>query len=764
MARPTRRPGNLPAESTSFIGRRRELAALRKTLAEARLVTLVGPGGVGKTRLAIRSGTDLARAFPDGAWLVELADIRDPGVVIDAVLGALDLRDQTATGPRPVLLSYLREKELLLLVDNCEHLLDAAAQLATDVLRAAPGLKVIATSREPLSVPGEHVLPVPPLDLPRGPLDEPLEQLRLNEAVGLFVERASAASGGFELTADNRAAVVEVCRRLDGLPLAIELAAVRTRVLSPEQIRDRLADRFRLLTGGSRALPRHQTLQTAIEWSYDLLATDERALLRDLSVFAGRATLDDISAVCDAGDRPSRDILDLVSSLVDKSLVAKEDAPGEACYRLHETMREFARLRLAASGEAAIVAERFVEHYLSTCRRGSDAARSDLVAWLDWMDLEIDNIRSVLRRSLELGEIGRGMGLATSLRWYWATRATAEGVRWLDELLAIGSDDAELQAQALYLRGFLAVLLVDPVGATPALERAAALDRDAGRLGALRSSLSMASVAANMAGDRSAARRLLDEAETVTAGPDDIAATLALLQARALEGLFAGDVQAAIEASSDGARLSRRIGDLYTLKVWLLNLGTAALIAGDLDAARQQLEEALQIAHQVDDRVQEAYLLDAAGCLAAESGEPQLAAQLLGAAETMRTGAGARVMPFLAPLVGRAEATAVAALGRPRFEAAHGTGGRLSRDAAAQLALGRGSALVARPERGTGPLSKREEEVARLVAEGLTNKEIGARLFISEHTVDSHIRGILNKLGFDSRARIAAWIVASNEQ
>ena len=249
MARPTHRRGNLPAEATSFVGRRRELAELRKKIATVRLVTLVGPGGVGKTRLAIRSGTDLARAFPDGAWLVELADIRDPGLVDNAVLAALDLRDQAATQPRDLVLSHLRDRKLLLLVDNCEQLLEAAALLVTDVLKSAPGVRVVATSREPLSVTGEHVIPIPPLELPRAQGDELLDQLRLNESVELFIERAAAAAGRFELTASNRAAVVDLCRRLDGLPLAIELAAVRTRVLSVEQIDDRLADRFGLLTG-----------------------------------------------------------------------------------------------------------------------------------------------------------------------------------------------------------------------------------------------------------------------------------------------------------------------------------------------------------------------------------------------------------------------------------------------------------------------------------------------------------------------------------
>jgi predicted ATPase len=283
MARSTRRPGNLPAEASSFIGRRRELAELRKKLAGARLVCLAGPGGVGKTRLAVRGATDLARGFAGGAWMVELAQVQDPALVGNAVMAALDLRDQTATEPLPLLRSYLQDKELLLVVDNCEHLLEAAAQLVTEVIRAAPGVRVIATSREPLSVSGEHVVPVPPLELPAIVAAEPLSRLRQNEAVLLFTERAVAASGNFELIASNQAAVVDLCRRLDGLPLAIELAAVRTRVLTAEQILGRLTDRFSLLTGGSRAaLPRHQTLRTTIDWSHDLLEAAERALLRRL--------------------------------------------------------------------------------------------------------------------------------------------------------------------------------------------------------------------------------------------------------------------------------------------------------------------------------------------------------------------------------------------------------------------------------------------------------------------------------------------------
>ncbi len=378
MVRSAQRSGNLPAEAASFVGRRYEIAEARRTLTAARLVTLVGAGGVGKTRLAVRIATDLGRAFPGGVWLVELADLRDPALVGNAVLAALDLRDQAEREPVTLLRSYLRDKDLLLVLDNCEHLLDATARLIDDVLRAAPGVRVLATSREPLSVAGEHVLPVPPLDLP-SPQPESLAQTSRNDAVRLFVERAAAAAGRFELTDANRAAVVDVCRRLDGLPLAIELAAVRTRALSPDQIRDRLSDRFNLLTGGNRAaLPRHQTLRTAIEWSYDLLTPAEQTMLTRLCVFAGRYTLDDIEGVCSADDLPAAHALDLVTSLLDKSLLSKEDA-GVACYRLHETMREFARLKLREGGDADTVELRCADYYLSRCQQFAATGRYRLL-------------------------------------------------------------------------------------------------------------------------------------------------------------------------------------------------------------------------------------------------------------------------------------------------------------------------------------------------------------------------------------------------
>jgi predicted ATPase/DNA-binding CsgD family transcriptional regulator len=773
MARPARRPGNLPAEAASFIGRRRELAEIRKKLAEARLVSLVGPGGVGKTRLAIRAATDLGRGFRDGGWLVELAELVDPALVSHALMTALDLRDQAGAGPLVLLRDYLRDKELLLVADNCEHLLSAAGQVVTDMLKAAPRVRVIATSREPLTVPGEYVVPVPPLELPAPDEAEPLDRLRQNEAVMLFTERAAAASGTFELTAANRAAVAGLCRRLDGLPLAIELAAVRTRVLGAEQILDRLSDRFGLLTGGSRAaLPRHQTLRTTLEWSHDLLSESERVVFRRCCAFAGRFTLDDVEAACMSADVRAADALDVLSSLVGKSLVTREDARGLACYRLHETMREFARLKLAEADEEEALELRCAGYYRAQCSQSAMEGRYRLLEWLGWADLEMDNIRAILRRCLARADVACGLDLAASIGWYWITRAITEGMRWLEQFLAREGGDPQTRGWACFILGFLAVLKADPAAARPPLHAAVAAARRAGQRELLTEALAMSANAENLAGDRAAARHLLEEAHAATEGLAYPPGPIAVLQARALNGFFEADLGAVRAAAAEGARRARESGDIYALEMMLLNLGSAALLAGDLREAEPLLAEALRIARQIDDRVAQFHLIGGLGCHAARSGQARRAARLLGAADTVRTGVGANVIPFLAPAFAQAAEEAAAALGAAGFEAEFQAGQRLDRDAALGLALGepQGNAAPAadpvsgsrakRDQADPGPLGPREADVARLVADGLTNKQIGARLFISERTVDSHVRSILNKLGFSSRAQIAAWIAA----
>ena len=748
------------------MGRRRELADIRKALVAARLVSLVGPGGVGKTRLAVRAATDHQRGFADGVWWVDLAEIRDPALVATAVVAALDLRDQAAMTPLQVLLSHLRERELLLVLDNCEHLLESSAHLVAQVLRNAPYVRVVTTTREPLQVQGEHVVPVPPLGLPSVDGGEPLSQLRQNDAVMLFAERAAAASGTFELTSSNRMAVVQLCRRLDGLPLAIELAAVRTRVLTAEQILERLADRFALLTGGGRAaLPRQQTLRTTIDWSHDLLTAAEQVLLRRVCVFAGRFTVDDAEAVCAWGAGIAGQALDVMSALVEKSLVTKEDLQGLASYRLHESMREYASLKLKDATEQDVLDESYIEYYRTRCRDAEADARHRTVEWLHWVELEIDNIRSALQKCLAAGDWRRGIELATSIGYYWVTRGTTESKRWFDQLLTAAAGESDIPARAYHFRGWLDMLQIEPEAARPWLVRAIAAARATGDLSQLSESLSTASTAEHMAGDHAAAQTLLAEAEALSPELHSYPAAIGLIQARAISAFFEDDLDTAEATSADGVRLCREAGDLYYLQTMLQYLGQVAMLSGDLAGSKPWFLEALQIARQIDDRITQYVLLSLLSWHAATSGQARLAAQLQGAAEVIGSGAGAGMTGPAMPYLARADKAAMGALGASRFNTEREVGKRLSREAALRLALGESDQgnVAASDHPATGPLATREAEVAKLVAEGLTNKQIGTRLFISERTVATHVRNIMNKLGFDSRAQIASWMTSSDQ-
>ena len=742
-------------EATSFVGRRRELAELRQRLTSARLVSLVGPGGVGKTRLALKAAGVLARGFKDGAWVVELAGLSDPALVAEAFLAAYDVRHQSASEPLGVLVAHLSGKQALLVVDNCEHLVAAVAELTEWLLTACPRLRVLATSREPLGIGGESVVPVPPLELPvvggaTGP-----NKLELNEAVMLFVERAAAASGRFELTTSNSAAVAELCRRLDGLPLAIELAAVRTRLLSVDQIVARLTDRFGLLTGGSKvALPRHQTLGTAIDWSHDLLSADEQILLRRAGVFAGRFRLEDAEAVCAGGDIDRAAVLDLMSSLVDKSLLVRDDGSAVAGFRMHETMREYSRMKLVAAHEDELIAGRCVDHFVETCRRSATDG-SHLLEWLALIEFELENARWAFRRCLGKDDVPRAIDLAVSLGWYWITRATAEGVRWLDDVLATGAGTTQARAWVYLLSGYLAVLQGSAEAASAALDGAVAAARESSQPVVQSSALSLAAIADHLVGDPRSAVHHLEEAGAIIGEGGDLGARLTYFQSRSLHAFFTGDLNQAREAAMEGARISRETGAATSLGLMLVNLGFAALMTGEIGESKTRFEEALAVAREIDDRITQYYALSGLACVAVRLRPAKEAARLMGAAEGMRTQTGVRLNPVFALAVAGAERALAEKLGSQRLEAQMRAGRALPRESAIALAIGE--------QAGPSPakdqiLGQRQAEVAGLVAEGLSNKEIGARLFISEYTVDSHVRTILNKLGFNSRTQIAAWV------
>ncbi|MDG3012937.1 hypothetical protein G4X40_22645, partial [Rhodococcus sp. D2-41] len=342
--------GNLPAELTLFVGRRREASEVRGLLSGSRLVTLTGIGGVGKTRLSVHVAQEVGRAFDDGVWMVELGKVREPELVPEAVASALRLRGQAAQSPMELLVDFVGSRNLLLVLDNCEHVIDAAAGLAEVLLKSAPRLRVLATSREPLGIGGETVVAVPPLSVPDPAVSSSVRAMLRCDAVGLFVERARSAVPGFELTEASKGTVATICQRLEGLPLPIELTAARLRAMSVEQILERLTDRYRLLTRGSRGAPsRQQTLRQCVDWSYDLLSVRERELWARLSVFAGGFELEAAEQICGDGHGPG-DVLDLVSSLVDKSILIREDIGGAIRYRMLETLREYGRERLRGGG------------------------------------------------------------------------------------------------------------------------------------------------------------------------------------------------------------------------------------------------------------------------------------------------------------------------------------------------------------------------------------------------------------------------------
>ena len=654
-------------------------------------------------------------------------------------------------------MSRLRDSALLLVLDNCEHLLSAVAAVVDEILRAAPQVRVLVTSREPLQVSGEYVLPVPPLGLPPAHGGLSLDQLQQNEAVSLFVERARSATGAFELTSLNDSAVAEVCRRLDGLPLAIELAAVRTRVLSPEQILARLSDRFALLTGGARAaLPRQQTLRTTIDWSHDLLNPAEQRLLRRLCVFAGRFTLDDLDAVC-VWDDDSGPVLDQLSSLVDKSLVTRQDLGGITGFRLHETMRAYAAGKVRAAAEDHRLDDRFVEYYRTRTLESEGDFWHRPLAWLSWVRLEIDNISLALQTCLDASDWQRGLDIAMATAPYWSTQGTRDGRRWLDQLLAAAGESADIPARAYRLRGLVEMRRADAEAARPWLVRAIASARAVDDRPGLAEALASTSIAENMAGRPTVAAQLLEEADTIASVgmPDPL--PVQVLQAKAVHAFFAADVAAAVQISVAGERLCRASGDLSHLVQMLLYQGQAAIFTGDIDRATTLLDEALRVARQLDDRPAQFDLLTLLVWPASTTGQARLAAQLLGAAGGVQAQAAAGLTGPFEPLLATARQTVTDALGVTGFEAAFAAGQRMARDDALRLALGETPPDDVPDRAPAGPLAPRELEVAELVGEGLTNKQIAGRLFISDRTVATHVRNIMNKLGFDTRAQIAAW-------
>jgi predicted ATPase/DNA-binding CsgD family transcriptional regulator len=758
--RATATKGNLPAELTSFIGRRRQLQEVKAALSAARLVTLVGPGGVGKTRLALRVATELQRSVQDGVWLVELAGLRDAELVSKTVMTSVGLGDESGGWPMSRLIDYTAAKRMVLVLDNCEHLVDACAVLADALLREAPQLRILATSRQPLGISGETVVHVAPLSLPDGDGPTTPERIAQSEAISLLVERAGEAGGTLQLTPDNQDAIVELARRLDGIPLAIELAAVRMRSLGLDQVVERLDDRFRLLVGGSRVAPRRQqTLEATIAWSHDLLGSEEQAVLRRLSVFAGTFSLEAAEHVCNGGTVAPAGVIDALTALVDRSFVSCEGTSGTARYRLHESMREFARLQLADAGEEGLARHAHRSFFADMCR----ADDGSQVEALNVLDLEADNVRSALGRCL-VDPDGADVGLAmvAGLGRYWSNRALSEGVHWSETLLQQRGGDDALRGRALYVRGELAVTQGDHTAGLEAVREAGAIARRVRDHGLLVRILAIQAALQVIAGDLPAAHASSAEAQALADSLGDDMSLIAAAQSEAFLASMDGDFVRMRDVGLEAAARCKQCNELHMLSTHLTSAGMGALMLGEHAAAETSLNEALRATLVVDDRPGLVLRVELLACNAAMAGEGQRSATLLGAAEMLRRTGGYRISPFTRPHLERASELAKDRLGEGDFSAAFEAGSHLDREAAVAVAL-RVNLEPARQtiDKGVDPLGKREREVADLVAQGLSNKEIASRLFLSERTVETHVYNIMNKLGFNSRVQVAAWVSAT---
>jgi len=572
---------NLPVPLTSFVGRARELAELKRLLSSGRLLTLTGPGGTGKTRLALQLAEEVQETFAAGVWLVELASLADPTLVTSTVASTLGVREQPQRSIVDALLDYVRAKTLLLLLDNCEHLIEACAQLADMLLRAASRLKIVASSREALGIAGETAYRVPSLSLPEPRPLQDLEALAHNECVHLFVDRAATAYPGFRLTARNAPAVVQICRRLDGIPLALELAAARSRVFPPEQIAARLSDRFRLLTGGSRtALPRHQTLLALLDWSYQLLSEAERVLLRRLSVFAGGWSLEAAQAVC--SDGPGEEVLDPLVRLVDKSMVVVEEPleAAEGRYRLLETIRQYARDKLFESGEAEHVRDQHLEFFLRFAEIAEPRLRSaEQLEWLHRVETEYDNLRTALAWSLERSKSDRTLRLAGALSYFWVLRGIfSESYKWLNDALTFAErEQHEKSAAGTYT----------PTPVEMAQRAKALYGATLSQFGTL---------------DMKKGRTLIDESLRLWRALGDTWWTAVALELKALLLSVSPDFEMALACLEEGVALGRRIEDPWPLAVCLIRMGDALKPGGQAAAARPFLEEGVALARRIGDK------------------------------------------------------------------------------------------------------------------------------------------------------------------
>lgn len=745
--RSTERP-SLPADLTSFVSRRPELAELRGLLRTARLVTLTGPGGVGKTRLGIRAADAMTEHFTEGTWMVRLDAVSDPGLVAQSLLDGLGIADPSrSTGdPIPRLVEHLEHRHALLLLDSCEHVLDGVAPLLSELLQRAPGLTALVTSRQPVGIVGERLFLVAPLAVG----DD-----AASPAVALFADRAAAAHPGFQVTDDNHQLVTQICRALEGIPLAIELATVRLQVLSLAELLEHVDHRFALLTKGSSTAPaRQRTLQATIEWSFDLCTEHERALWTRVSVFAGGFDLSAATAVCADESLPSASILDAVAGLVAKSILVREEHAGRARFRMLDTLREFGLTQLTDDEGPRARHRQWCLRLVVECTE--QWFGPDQVEWKQRMRREQANLRAAIEHALGDGAAALQL-VAPWLLWATALSLT-EHRRWLHRALDASPAPTPERARALATCGFVAGAQGDQRIARAMAEESLEIAQEL-----------------SLPEETAFATHILGLVSLFTGQSDEAQRLLGDASGRYRDLRMSDHLVAALETHLGMLYLSRRELDqaethLQTVdalcdrhdETWARSyatdgLGYIALARGDLDGATFASREGLRLAATFDDTIGLAFAIELVSWNAAAHDEPERAAIFLGAATSLWGSFGQQLYGSRFWQEGRERWSTAAreALGQPAFDAAHRHGASLSHAELVQHALDpeqRGA-----PE-ATSELSPREREIVELVAEGHTNREIAEQLFLSHRTVEGHVSHALDKLGLQRRGQLAAWI------
>jgi predicted ATPase/DNA-binding CsgD family transcriptional regulator len=771
--------GALPVELTSFVGRRHERSEVKRLLGASRLVTLTGVGGTGKTRLAARAAGELRRAFPDGVWFVDLTalraaellvlEVQDPEVLAYLLMGALGLREQPGAGtPMEQLARHLADRQALLVLDNCEHLLPGPAVLSDTLLRGCPRLRILATSREPLLIGGEAIFAVLPLPVPEPGAS--LAGVERFESVALFAARAQAVVPGFALTEDNAAAVAELCRRLDGLPLAIELAAARVRVLTPGQILERLTERFGLLSQGSRAAPqRQQTLRASVEWSFDLCAKPERLLWARASVFVGGFELDAVEGICIDDKLPAAELLDVVAALIDKSILVRDDAGGRtARFRMLETLRDYGQEKLREWGQQDGPRRRHRDWYTDLARRfEADLIGPRQADWFARLDRELPNLRAALRHSVaDPDAADAALTAAAGLYMYWVVRGLhREGRSWLERTVARPGGPSVARVKASFACTVLASHQGDPTAANTSARRAREAATQAGEPRAQAIAAIAEGAAAQARGELAGAMRGYQRGADGFA--DEQEAEFLRWQISALSGValtkgMLGDVVGATACHEEILAICQPRGEYLYAGLSLCFLEIELWKQGELEAATARATEALRRLRRINDTINTTRCLDTLAWIAVDQGRPARAATLLGAVERLTRFMGIRagLFPDLAAHHEQYQQRTRDALGEPAYQAAAARGRQMSLDEAIAFALDESRRPAAAPGATATPLTRRELQVAELVAQGLSNKEIAATLVISTRTAESHVEHILAKLGSANRSQVAAWMAA----